>query len=475
VPPLRRFFAVAISTALVGLGVIAGSASAAIPTATAGQTEQATSSRGLDQASGSNWGWSNTTFGVAGRPYIKALSVSNDGGATFTDLVVADSATAGNGWAPTAASIDGQVSDVYAFITPTNGCRQGQAPTAGSCYAQPNRVGISLMRYNGAAGWDQNFTTGASTNPAITENSVIDMAVGFHAEYSTLRWSWVNGVPSYWQTTVSPSADGVARIRYSPKTMPFMTGGGGCSQIPVNTCDIAQADSEQLEAALLLSMDNTLDASLSGALFGTTSAFIGSLEAQIVQGQAPVLTYGVAAPHNFANGTLRNGTFYAFLPQAVLTLFSTSGGAFDPAILSVTRTGGDGTFTPAWTSWTAGANGMDGQFLTISNISFSAPRFVVQRRGSESSSTGGGGTTVKGGAAIKVGKKATLKQIAGFLKMSTKGVKISAKVSTPKICKVVGQSVKGLKVGTCTGTLTTTRKNGKPIKKRFAIAVTKAG
>ncbi len=473
-PPLRRFSAVAIATALMVLGVIAGSASAAIPTATAGQTEQATSSRGLDQASGTSWGWSNTTFGVAGRPYIKALSVSNDGGATFTDLVVADSATAGNGWAPTAASIGGQVSDVYAFITPTNGCREGQAPVVGSCYAQPNRVGISLMRYTGV-GWDQNFTTGASTNPAITENSVIDLAVGFHAEYSTLRWSWVNGVPSYWQTTVSPSADGVARIRYSPKTMPFMTGGGGCSQIPVNTCDIAQADSEQLEAALLLSMDNTLDASLSGALFGTTSAFIGSLEAQIVQGQAPVLTYGVAAPHNFANGTLRNGTFYAFLPQAVLTLFGTPGGAFDPAILSVTRTGGDGTFTPAWTSWTAGANGMDGQFLTISNISFSAPRFVVQRRGSESSSTGGGGTTVKGKAAIKVGKKATLKQIAGFLKMSTKGVKISAKVSTPKICKVVGQSVKGLKVGTCKGTLTTTRKNGKPIKKRFAIAVTKAG
>jgi len=473
VPPLRRFFAVAISTALVVLGVTAGSASAAIPTATAGQTEQATSSRGLDQASGTSWGWSNTTFGVAGRPYIKALSVSNDGGVTFTDLVVADSATAGNGWAPTAASIDGQVSDVYAFITPTNGCKVGQAP-GGFCYAQPNRVGISLMRYDGV-GWDQNFTTGASTNPAITENSVIDMAVGFHAEYSTLRWSWVNGVPSYWQTTVSPSADGVARIRYSPKTMPFMTGGGGCSQIPVNTCDFAQADSEQLEAALLLSMDNTLDPSLSGALFGTTSAFIGSLEAQIVQGQAPVLTYGVAAPHNFANGTLRNGTFYAFLPQAVLTLFGTSGGAFDPAILSVTRTGGDGTFTPAWTSWTAGANGMDGQFLTISNISFSAPKFVVQRRGSGGSSTGGGGTTVKGGAAIKVGKKATLKQIAGFLKMSTKGVKISAKVSTPRICKVVGQSVKGLKVGTCKGTLTTTRKNGKPIKKRFAIAVTKAG
>ncbi len=464
-PPLRRFSAVAIATALMVLGVIAGSASAAIPSATAGQTEQATSSRGLDQASGTSWGWSNTTFGVAGRPYIKALSVSNDGGATFTDLVVADSAGASNGWAPTAASIGGQVSDVYAFITPTNGCSVGQAP-GGSCYAQPNRVGISLMRYDGV-GWDHNFTTGASINPAITENSVIDLAVGFHAEYSTLRWSWVNGVPSYWQTTVSPLADGVARIRFSPKTMPVMTS-GGCSQIPVNTCDIAQADSEQLEAALLLSMDNTLDASLSGALFGTTSAFIGSLEAQIVQGQAPVLTYGVAAPHNLANGTLRIGTFYAFLPQAVLTLFGTSGGAFDPAILSVSHTGGDGTFTPAWTSWTAGANGMDGQFLTISNISFSAPKFVVQRRRSE-------GSTGKGGLAIKVGKKVTLKQIAGLLKMSTKGVKMSAKVSTPKICKVVGQSVKGVKVGTCKGTLTTTRKKGKRITKRFVIAVTKAG
>ncbi|MEI7520111.1 MAG: hypothetical protein WCK40_02070, partial [Thermoleophilia bacterium] len=99
---VRRFTVIAAAAGLAVVGAIAGSASAAIPTSTAGQTEQATSSRGLDQASGTSWGWSNTTFGVAGRPYIKALSVSNDGGATFTDLVVADSATAGNGWAPTA-------------------------------------------------------------------------------------------------------------------------------------------------------------------------------------------------------------------------------------------------------------------------------------------------------------------------------------------------------------------------------------
>jgi hypothetical protein len=235
------------------------------------------------------------------------------------------------------------VSDIYAFITPTNGCRTNQTPGLDNCYDPPNRVGISLMRYLGP-GWSEDFTSGNSANPPLSDTSVIDLTIGFHSAYSPLRWSWVNGVPSYWLSTVSPLADGEVHVKFSPKTVPVMNS-GGCSQIPVSTCDIAQADHEYLEPGMILSMDNTLDPALSGVLFGTSAAFIGSLEAQVPGGQPPVLTYGVAAPHNTAGGTPRNGTFFAFLPSSVLTLFGTSTNAFDSNIFSVARTGDPG---PLW-------------------------------------------------------------------------------------------------------------------------------
>ena len=202
---VRRLTAIATASGLAALCAFAGNASAAIPTNTDGQWEQANSSRGLDHADTSRWGWDNTTPGVAGRPYIKRLAVSNDGGATFDNIVVPDSADGTNGWAPLTASIGGQVSDIYAFITPTNGCRTNQTPGLDNCYDPPNRVGISLMRYSGP-GWSEDFTSGNSANPPLSDASVIDLTVGFHPTYSTLRWSWVNGVPSYWASTVSPLA-----------------------------------------------------------------------------------------------------------------------------------------------------------------------------------------------------------------------------------------------------------------------------
>ena len=146
----------------------------------------------------------------------------------------------------------------------------------------------------------------------------------------------------YWRNTVAAGSNGEIQVRFSPKTVPVMNS-GGCSQIPVSTCDIAQADHEYLQPQLILSMDNTLDPALAGVLFGTSSAFIGSLDAQVPAGQAPVLTYGVAAPHNLSSGTQREGTFYAFLPSSVLSLFGTSASGFDPGILSVARTGDAGT------------------------------------------------------------------------------------------------------------------------------------
>ena len=439
-------------------GLLTAGSAAAVTANTSGQAFQSGSC--LDVGSTSQCGgWDQTTPGRAGRPFIKYLAVTN--GATTT--VIIDNAAG----IESPLALNG--SDVYAVVSPTNSCQPGQTP-GGFCYAIPNRVTVSLVHETALNSWSYDFTPpSSSSTPSITSDSVIDLIVGIRSTYATLRWSWVNGVPSYWSTTtpVSPTA-GEAHVKFTPKTMPLMTS-GGCSQIPVSTCDIAQASSENLQPTLLLSMDTTLDVGLAGVLFGTSSAFIGSLETTPIQaGSAPTLTYAAAAPHLNADGTLRTGNFYALLPSNILTLFGTSVAAFNPAILAVDRTGDAGTFSTAWAPWTAAAgNGTDGQFLTISNISFSAPKFRVTRASALAS------TTQKGSKApsVKVGKTISLAAIAKGYSLKTSGSKLSAKVSTPKICKVVGKAIKGLKAGTCKGTLMVTPKKGKPSKKGFSFAV----
>ena len=455
---MRKICRTSVLAFLVALGALMTAGSAAAVTAnTSGQAFQNGSC--LDVGStGQCGGWDQTTPGRAGRPFIKYLAVTNG----VTTTVIIDNAAG----IESPLALNG--SDVYAVVSPTNSCQPGQAP-GGFCYAIPNRVSVSLVHETALNSWSYDFTTSSSSTPSVTSDSVIDLIVGIRSTYATLRWSWVNGVPNYWSTTtpVSPTA-GEAHVKFTPKTMPLMTS-GGCSQIPVSTCDIAQASSENLQPTLLLSMDNTLDAGLAGVLFGTSSAFIGSLESTPIQaGSAPTLTYAAAAPHLNADGSARTGNFYALVPSNILTLFGTSVAAFDPAILAVARTGDPGTFSTAWAPWTAAGNGSDGQFLTISNISFSAPKFQVTRASTAQASNT---QTVSKAPSVKVGKTVSLAAIAKGYSLKTSGSKLSAKVSTPKICKVVGKAIKGLKAGTCKGTLTVTPKKGKPSKKGFSFAV----
>jgi hypothetical protein len=268
---------------------------------------------------------------------------------------------------------------------------------SGQCYAIPNRVSIWLGRDNGGT-WTNNLTGAVNT---VNENTTIDLIVGFNSAYSTLRWSWANGAPSYWNSTVSASG-GDVRIKFKAKTMPNSTGmPNSCSTIPVSSCgdNTTRPTSEVFAPQLLLSMDTTLDPAFTGALFASASAFIGSLESSpITAGQAPTLTYGVAAPHLNANGTDRSGTFYALVPNSILTLFGTSAAGFNSDLLPITRTGDAGSFTPSWSEWTAGTNGTAGQLLTISNISFSSPKFVVGRQNSGGGSNSGGGNNSGGGS-----------------------------------------------------------------------------
>ena len=420
--------------------------------------EETQSGTCIDQAADNCYAgaWSNTTPGVAGRPYLKYLAVTNNG----TTTVVVDNQT---GATQTPTPVAG--TDLYAVVSPQNACKTGQAPAAGVCYDPPNRVSVYL-EHKTAEGWTDNFTSSTSASPAITTSSVVDLIIGFHSAYSSLRWSWVNGVPSYWQNTVASGADGQVEVRFSPRTVPVMTGGGGCSQIPVSTCDIAQASEERLQPQVLFSMDTTLDAGLTGALFGTESAFIGSLEmSPAPPGGTPTLTYGIAAPHLNADGSPRVGALYALMSSQMLSLFSTSVAAFDSTILNVARTGDPGTSSSAWAPWAAAANGTEGEFLTVSNISFSAPKFQVTRSSKASSKL-----------SIRVKQSIALSKIAAQLKLSYKrGAKLSATVSTKRICAVRGATIRGLAPGTCKGTLTVKPKKGKSSKKSFTLVVTKAG
>jgi len=465
-----------ISAALVisALGALAPVASAYDPGANnTGANRQA--GPPFDAADANNGGWDRTTANVANRPYIAYLGITNPG---FPEVTVIDNRLA----AATNPAVEriggGQFSDIYAFVSPTNACNTNQTPTPGVCYANPNRVTVSLAAQTGPSTWTEDLTA-TSTVPNVTANSEVRLVIGFRAAYSSLRWSWVNGVPSYWRTTVAPGAGGTVEVKFTPKTMPWMTGGAGCSAIPVSTCDIQRADAERLMPQIILSMDDTLDAGLAGVLFGSTSAFIGSLESSpIGQGQAPTLTYGIAAPHENADGTDRVGTFYALIPGAILTLFGTGVEAFDQSILAVERTNGAGTFDIGWSAWNATDNGTAGQFLTISNISFSAPKFEVKRRSSGTATTPTGAPAdsarQKAAPKVKVRKTISLASLArGFSVRFSAGSTLSAKVSTPKVCKVVKGGIRGVKAGTCRATLTVKPKKGKATKRAIAFQVVK--
>jgi len=144
--------------------------------------------------------------------------------------------------------------------------------------------------------------------------------------------------------------------------------------------------------------------------------------------------------------------------------------AFDPSIMSVTRvsdTRGALTATTAWTPWTEADNGTSGQFLTISNISFSAPKYRVTAKG--------GGSALR----LKRGRTATLRRVAQSSGLTLKASdRLSATVvrASRAICAVTGprrDRIRALKPGACRVSLVVTSKTGKRSTKRVTITVTR--
>lgn len=382
-------------------------------------------------------------MGLSARPYVTALSVDGVDQLLGTPTGVSDSSK----WDSNKMQVN---------IGATNVCRTGQTPAQGVCYANPNRIDVAFG-FNNGTNLITNFAHSSISGKGISTSSVIDVTINLNGYSTSLGWTWVNGEPTYWK--VDPTTQ-TLRVKFSPRYMPSSHNlENSCTTIPVSTCNTDTAFAELLQGSMIISVDTTASA-FAGALFASAGSIIGSLEVPGTLNSSSSLTYGIAAPHNFAAdytppgatspGGVRKGTFYGFVPNTILT----SGfGLTDPSqassLMTIARTtaSSGGTDTVTWAPWTAAANGTDGQLVTISDITFSAPKFQMKRK-----------------AGIKKGAKRTKSQLLSDVGISlAKGEKVSIKVAkaSKKICKVSGTSIKGTKAGICSYTVTVKKKGKK--------------
>ena len=313
--------------------------------------------------------WADLDNGVASRPYVKSLTVVNGSEATtvFSGGV--------------AASSSAQVGDVTTVVSPINLCRRGQAPAQGTCYATPNRVGI-VIGYRTAQGVSLDFgKPSVPLRQIVNADTVFDVELGLNTLGRTLRWTWANGDLLDWKVTDLGIDTGTVRIRVKPVLSPEVdwstTGPNGCTATPIFDCAVLQASGESLGANLVLSLDETLDPALTGAAFATQGALAGFL----VPGgaaTAPTLDLQMASPHLRADGSPQRGVLQAFLPsRALLDLYGVLP-ADAATFFTATRRGDPGSQDAASFERRAESDtASDGLFITIRNISFSAPTYRV--------------------------------------------------------------------------------------------------
>lgn len=351
-----------LASAVVGLGV-SPARSDAIPDDMPNQAS-------LDEARATGiGGWGNMPGGVASRPYVLALSVTNGG---VTTPVIANGTTVPPSTSP---------GDVTATIEPYNLCATTPGPDP--CYPAPNRISVSVV-YAKSVTVGYNFDAPSETvAPAVGPDSIIDLTLALNTLGETLRWSWVNGDLLYWRTTDLGTPAATLQVRFRPGLRPWIdwstVDANGCTASPPRDCDLTQATGEVLSASLVLSLDDSLDPALTGAAFATQGAFIGYLEPSSDE-NGPRLTVSASATHLASNGDPQLGIVQAFIPSAaIVNLFGVLP-ADAPSVFDIQRTDDAGTQgTPTFATWTAAANGADGLFITVPDVTFSAPAYDMSQ------------------------------------------------------------------------------------------------
>ena len=312
-------------------------------------------------------GWADVAGGVAGRPYVSSLTIIN--GDVSTPVIT-------NGDTTVPATPDGGITTV---IAPFNLCQPGQSPAPGSCYASPNRVGLTVG-YATGPNTGYNFANpSVPVTPTVDANTVIDMTVNLNTLGAHLSWTWINGVLLYWQTANLGENNATVHVKFRPAVTPHVTqfpAINGCTATPMYNCNIARADAEFLSASLFFS----LEPGPIGAAFATQNAIAGLL---LPGGTAtaPSLDIQASSTHTQSDGAPQLGTIQAFLPAAtLLNLYGILPGDATAAF-TTTRAGDPGTNdAPTYTPWTTAANGADGLLVTVTGITFSVPSYKVAGR-----------------------------------------------------------------------------------------------
>jgi hypothetical protein len=376
-------------------------------------------------------GWSDTQSGLAARPFIKL--------ALWEGEEIVSATEPGN------EDFNG---NWRVLVSPANVCHEGQEPAPGVCYADPNRIGISLA-YIVNGDTKNDFDGPSLSNLGIDQSTYFEIQVDLNGYADQLGWTWVNGNPAYWKVE-----NGVATIRLTPASMPSTSGiDNHCSTIPVSTCDTNQAEDEIFGIQMVMSFDDTLNEVFDHTMFASSDAVIASLEAapgfDPASPDANSITYGMAAPHLFSDGSDRIGTLRAFLSTQALAAFGIEDPSDSDTGFSVTRTSSDsGSFTPGWSTWTEEVHGTAGALLTISNVTFSVPKFTVSN-----------GNQVKRNVVpkVKINKSRVTKKLLVDLGILASNesipkkakITITVKAASKKICKATKTGIQGLKKGTC--------------------------
>lgn len=396
-----------------------------------------------------NPGWPQAAEGTAGRPVVTAFSV----GGTSKLSETADPGDPDSIWT------DGW----RVVIAPSNVCRTGQTPAAGSCYASPNRLGVVVAYDKPSKGLLTNFAgselTGLSLG--VDTNTEVDLTIDLKSFGSHLGWTWMNGEPTYWNISGN-TLHVKGKLRYMPSSQDIDS---GCTRIPVEGCDTDQARAEHLTFGMVVSVDDTLPDLFDGVLFASEGAVIGSLEVNGFNALSPssnALTYGIAAPHRYAadyptvGGEVRSGTFYAVVPDAILT---SAFGVAEPAtadlsaLLAITRSqdrisSTAGTDVVTWTAKSVEDFGTTSHLLKIDNISFSAPKFRVKRT-----------LAVK---RYRLASASRVRDNAGVPSpRSSQRVVVSINSGSRTVCRAIAWSgqIQGLKRGTCNYTVKLVKKS----------------
>jgi|GEM_PF-706460 len=436
--------------------------------------------------------WYDLDGALTLRPYVESLSIVNN---NITSVIIA----AGD----TSTTLGDAPGSVGVVLTPFNLCDKDRtpAPQTSGCYNTPNRIGVTLVYRKSTGQVGYNFTRpndGANpgNNVALVDglNSIsidadteVNLKINLNSIGKTLRWTWMNGIPSYWRTTDLGLDTASIEVHAKLASMPRIDSNQTydthlCTTVPISTCDVTRSNSDWLTFNMALSLDTTMSEAMTGALFATEGAVMGSVEvSNDPTTNLPILKYAAASSHYLHTGTtpsdVRYGKMHAVIPASALVqqlgVPSFTDGTAVPAaatpaaLFTTVREGSCGTGCSdgdtTFTEWTSGVQGTNGVLVDIVGMTFSAPKFKVAPKsgalkapsaklsgstykitvasGSTSTSTStANGTCKKYGCTVKLFKAATSKVSSALTFI---GTKTSAKGSNVSLYFTVTKKTTG--------------------------------